>query len=77
MWTSSPAMMARRCGFGARASITITLCARSCGYAIESTGSSAERWAGALAERHGYAIAHTPEVSGLCPDCSSAFLATR
>ena len=54
------------------------LVCRSCGYAIEITGPAAERWADALAERHGYAdISHTLEVFGLCPDCSPAFPATH
>jgi len=35
------------------------------------------QWADAVAEQHGYTdISHTPEVFGLCPDCSQADPAT-
>jgi hypothetical protein len=67
-WTSSPAMMARRCPFRCSRRHHHHLVCRSCGYAIEITGRAAKRWADAVAERHGYAdISHTLEVFGLCP----------
>jgi Fur family ferric uptake transcriptional regulator len=46
------------------------LVCRSCGATVEVEGPTVERWASAVAERHGYTdVSHTVEVFGTCPDC--------
>lgn len=47
------------------------LVCRGCGRTVEVQGPEVERWADAVAGRHGFtAVAHTLELSGLCPECS-------
>jgi Fur family ferric uptake transcriptional regulator len=37
---------------------------------VEVEGPTVERWASAVAERHGYTdVSHTVEIFGTCPDC--------
>lgn len=46
------------------------LVCRSCGRTEEIEGRVVERWAGEVAERHGYAdVDHTVELFGTCPRC--------
>ena len=45
---------------------------RSCGKTLEVEASEVERWAEAVAKRHGFRdIEHTVEIVGLCRDCQS------
>jgi Fur family ferric uptake transcriptional regulator len=47
------------------------LVCRTCGRTEEIEGRAVERWAGEVAERHGYAeVDHTVELFGVCPSCS-------
>lgn len=47
------------------------LVCRSCGATVEVEGPEVERWAGRVADRHGFVdIAHTVEIVGTCADCS-------
>jgi len=53
------------------------LVCRRCGAAVEIEGEEVERWAHAIAERHGFSdIAHTVEIFGLCRDCSTSQIDT-
>ena len=46
------------------------LVCRACGRTVEIEGPAVERWASALAERHGFRdVEHTVEVFGTCADC--------
>jgi Fur family transcriptional regulator, ferric uptake regulator len=46
------------------------LVCRSCGRAVEVAGPAVERWAGAIADEHGFAeVSHTLEIFGFCPKC--------
>jgi Fur family transcriptional regulator, ferric uptake regulator len=46
------------------------LVCRACGRTQEIEGRAIERWAGAIAQQHGYSdVDHTVELFGLCPDC--------
>jgi Fur family transcriptional regulator, ferric uptake regulator len=46
------------------------LVCRSCGRAVEVEGPAVERWADAVAGRHGFSdVSHTLEIFGTCPDC--------
>ncbi len=48
------------------------LICRSCGRAVEIADGAAEMWAERIAREHGFTqVAHTLEVEGLCPDCTS------
>ena len=48
------------------------LVCRSCGVATEIEGAAAERWAGAIADEHGFtAVSHVIEVFGTCATCSA------
>jgi Fur family ferric uptake transcriptional regulator len=47
------------------------LVCRGCGRTVEIEGRGVERWAGEIADKHGYtAVDHTVELFGLCPACS-------
>ncbi len=46
------------------------LVCRSCGRTVEVTGPAVERWADAVARRHGFRdVEHTLEVFGICGGC--------
>jgi Fur family ferric uptake transcriptional regulator len=46
------------------------LVCRGCGRTVEVEGPTVERWADAVADRHGFTeISHTLEIFGTCPDC--------
>lgn len=46
------------------------LVCRSCGRTVEVTGPAVERWAAAIAERHGFRdVSHELEIFGTCGDC--------
>ncbi|MGL5865623.1 MAG: Fur family transcriptional regulator [Dermatophilaceae bacterium] len=48
------------------------LVCRSCGLTVEVTGDTVERWAAAIASKHGFAeVRHTIEIDGLCTRCSA------
>jgi Fur family ferric uptake transcriptional regulator len=48
------------------------LVCRSCGRSVEIEGPAVERWAGEVAERHGFVdVEHTVEVFGTCADCAA------
>jgi Fur family ferric uptake transcriptional regulator len=48
------------------------LVCRKCGRTEEIEGRAVERWAGEVADRHGYAdVDHTVELFGVCPACAS------
>lgn len=48
------------------------LVCRSCGTAVEISGTAVEAWAEDMAARHGFtAVEHVLDLFGLCPDCSS------
>ena len=47
------------------------LVCRSCGKTVEVAGPAVERWAGKVAEEHGFTeVGHTVELHGLCAACS-------
>ena len=47
------------------------LVCRSCGATVEVTGPAVERWATAVAAKHGFRdVSHTVEVFGTCPACA-------
>jgi Fur family ferric uptake transcriptional regulator len=47
------------------------LVCRRCGRTVEVEGRAIERWAGEVAQQHGYtAVDHTVELFGLCPACA-------
>jgi Fur family ferric uptake transcriptional regulator len=47
------------------------LVCRSCGRTVEVEGPTVERWASAVAAKHGFTqVSHTLEVFGSCPGCS-------
>ena len=49
------------------------LVCRQCGRVEEVQGPAVERWADAAAKEHGFSdVAHTIEIFGTCPACSSA-----
>ncbi len=49
------------------------LVCRGCGRTEEIEGRVVERWAGEVAQRHGYTeVDHTVELFGLCPSCAPA-----
>ena len=49
------------------------LVCRVCGRTEEIEGRAVERWAGEVAQAHGYAdVDHTVELFGRCPQCSRA-----
>jgi Fur family ferric uptake transcriptional regulator len=61
----------RFCGTTADKAHHHHLVCRNCGRAEEVEGRAVERWAAAVAEKHGYVdVAHTIEVFGLCHDCA-------
>ena len=46
------------------------LVCRSCGRTVEVEGPTVERWADAVADRHGFRdVSHSLEIFGTCPDC--------
>jgi len=46
------------------------LVCRSCGRTVEVEGPAVERWADAVAGRHGFSdVSHSLEIFGTCPDC--------
>jgi Fur family ferric uptake transcriptional regulator len=46
------------------------LVCRTCGRTVEVTGPAVERWAAAVAERHGFRdVSHELEIFGTCGDC--------
>ncbi len=46
------------------------LVCRSCGRTVEVEGPAVERWAEAVAGRHGFSdVSHSLEIFGTCPDC--------
>ncbi|MBP2216119.1 Fur family transcriptional regulator [Arthrobacter sp. CAN_C5] len=48
------------------------LLCRNCGRAVEIEAPAVEKWAARIAEEHGYIeVAHTVEIYGLCPLCST------
>jgi Fur family transcriptional regulator, ferric uptake regulator len=48
------------------------LVCRRCGRTEEIEGRAVERWAGEVADKHGYAeVDHTVELFGVCPACAS------
>jgi Fur family ferric uptake transcriptional regulator len=48
------------------------LVCRSCGRTEEIEGRAVERWAGEVAQSHGYTdVDHTVELFGVCPRCSA------
>ena len=64
------ARRARRSTGPARAPITTTWSAASCGATVEVEGPTVERWTSAVAGDHGFTdISHTLEIFGTCPDC--------
>ena len=49
------------------------LVCRVCGRTVEVAGPAVERWAGRVAEEHGFADpSHTVEIFGTCADCHRA-----
>jgi Fur family ferric uptake transcriptional regulator len=47
------------------------LVCRDCGRTLEVEGPTVERWAGSVAEKHGFTdVSHTLEIFGTCPACS-------
>jgi len=47
------------------------LVCRTCGTTVEVEGPAVERWAGRLAQEHGFTdVSHTLEVFGTCPRCA-------
>ena len=47
------------------------LVCRSCGATVEVTGAAVERWATAVAAKHGFRdVSHTVEVFGTCSACA-------
>jgi Fur family transcriptional regulator, ferric uptake regulator len=48
------------------------LVCRHCGRTEEIEGRAVERWAGEVADKHGFAeVDHTVELFGVCPSCTS------
>ncbi|WP_068323106.1 Fur family transcriptional regulator [Janibacter terrae] len=48
------------------------LVCRDCGRTVEVEGPAVERWAGRVAEEHGFSdVAHTLELFGRCGECAS------
>jgi Fur family ferric uptake transcriptional regulator len=46
------------------------LVCRACGRTVEVEGPTVERWAGGVAQQHGFTdVSHTLEIFGTCPDC--------
>lgn len=46
------------------------LVCRQCGRTVEVSGPAVERWAGKVAEEHGYSdVSHVLELFGTCADC--------
>jgi Fur family ferric uptake transcriptional regulator len=61
----------RYCGAPAAARHHHHLVCRRCGRTEEIEGRAVERWAGEVAERHGYSdVDHTVELFGVCPACT-------
>jgi len=49
------------------------LLCRNCGKTVEIEAPAVERWAARVAQEHGFTeVAHTVEMFGLCPDCSTS-----
>lgn len=49
------------------------LVCRECGFTVEVTATSVERWAARTAAEHGFAdVAHTMEIMGTCRNCVSS-----
>ncbi|MDO5628557.1 MAG: transcriptional repressor [Mobilicoccus sp.] len=47
------------------------LVCRGCGHTVEIEEPTAERWAGEVAEKHGFTeVAHTLEIFGTCRSCT-------
>ena len=47
------------------------LVCRTCGRTVEVEGPAVERWAGAVAQEHGFRdVSHTLELFGTCRDCA-------
>lgn len=54
------------------------LVCRDCGRSVEVAGPAVERWAAAVAGRHGFQqVTHTVEMSGICPSCQQRSAALR
>lgn len=48
------------------------LVCRTCGRTVEVAGPAVERWAGGVAEKHGFTdVGHTLEIFGTCSTCAS------
>jgi Fur family ferric uptake transcriptional regulator len=63
----------RYCGDAADGHHHHHLVCRRCGRTEEIEGRAVERWAGEVAERHGYTdVDHTVELFGRCAECSAA-----
>ena len=63
----------RYCGSAADQRHHHHLVCRDCGRTEEIEGRAVERWAGEVAQAHGYAdVDHTVELFGRCPQCSRA-----
>ncbi len=72
--TASGEAVYRRC---ASAEHHHHLVCRRCGAAVEIEGEEVERWAQAIADRHGFSdIAHTVEIFGMCQECSTSQIDT-
>ena len=72
--TASGEAVYRRC---ASAEHHHHLVCRRCGAAVEIEGEEVERWAQAIAERHGFSdIAHTVEIFGICRECATSQIDT-
>ncbi|WP_280790944.1 transcriptional repressor [Blastococcus sp. TF02A_35] len=49
------------------------LVCRDCGRTVEVEGPAVERWAGQVADEHGFAdVSHTLEIFGTCAECRAA-----
>jgi Fur family ferric uptake transcriptional regulator len=60
--------MYRRCSNGHHHHLVC----RHCGATVEVEGPAVERWASAVADKHGFVeIDHTLEIMGTCPQCAS------
>lgn len=47
------------------------LVCRTCGRTVEVEGPTVERWAGRVADEHGFTdVSHTLEIFGTCPSCT-------
>jgi Fur family ferric uptake transcriptional regulator len=63
----------RYCGDGGDGHHHHHLVCRQCGRTEEIEGRAVERWAGDVADKHGYSdVDHTVELFGVCPPCTSS-----